>query len=125
MIVGIGCDIVEHEITRTLNWESDISALNRIFTKKELGFCPPQKKLSFLSGRFAAKEAVFKCLGTGMQDGIAFTSIQILQLLNGQPQIELLGEVKKIADTLGINFWHVSITHSSNYSMAIATAEKM
>ena len=125
MIVGIGCDIVEHEMTKILNWESKISALSRIFSAGELGLCPPDKKLSFLSGRFAAKEAILKCLGTGMQDGIAFTDIQILQLLNGKPQIELLGEIKKISDSLGVNCWHISISHSANYSFAVATAEKI
>jgi holo-[acyl-carrier protein] synthase len=124
MIIGIGCDIVEHETSKILNWGSDVSILNRIFSQKEIEIYSSQKELKFLSGRFAAKEAVLKCLGTGMQDGIALSDIQILQSPQGKPVLELFGEVKKISDKIGIRFWHISISHSTYYSLAFATAEK-
>ncbi len=125
MIVGIGCDIVEHTIAKSLNWENDTSILNRIFSKKELEIYLSIHDHQFLSGRFAAKEAVLKCLATGMQDGIALSEIQILQLLNGYPTIELLGTVKKISINMGINMWHISITQTDNYSFALVVAEKI
>lgn len=123
MIIGIGCDIVEHEISKTLNWDSDLSVLNRIFSQKEIEIYFSQKELKFLSGRFATKEAILKCLGAGMQDGIALTDIQILQSPEGKPVVELFGEVKQISDKMGICFWHISITHSTSYSLAFVTAE--
>jgi holo-[acyl-carrier-protein] synthase len=123
MIVGIGCDIVEHDITKKLNWGSDLHALNRLFSGKELEIYFAKQDLQFLTGRFAAKEAFLKCLGTGMRDGIALPDIQILQLSNGKPTIDLNGEVKNISDNMGINLWHISISHSSNYSFALAIAE--
>ena len=123
MIIGIGCDIVDHEISKNLNWDSDVSILTRIFSQREIEIYSLKKEVKFLFGRFAGKEAVMKCLGTGMQDGIALCDIQILQSAEGKPILELCGTVKKISDELGINQWHLSITHSSRYSLAFVTAE--
>lgn len=123
MIIGIGCDIVEHETSKSLNWGSDISVLNRIFSQKEIEIYSLEKELKFLSGRFAAKEAILKCLGTGMQDGIALPDIQIIQSPEGNPIIELFGKIKEISDAIGINIWHISISHSAYYSLAFVTAE--
>jgi|SRR6266487_5422176 len=125
MIIGIGCDIVEHSVTRSLNWESNISTQSRTFSQKELDIYSSKKELSFLSGRFAAKEAILKCIGTGIQDGIALPEIQILQSENGKPIIELHGKAKEISDTMEISLWHISITHSEEYSIAFAIAEKL
>jgi holo-[acyl-carrier protein] synthase len=123
MIVGVGCDLVEHRITEQLGWESDEGLLNRIFSSEELDLYHTKKKVDFLSGRFAAKEAVLKCLGTGMQDGISLTDIHVLQSNMGQPKIELSGEPKKISDKMGIFLWHVSISHSTSHSLAFVVAE--
>lgn len=122
--MGIGCDLVSHEMTENLNWGSDAIVLRRIFSLRELELYDIQKNLKFLSGRFAAKEAVVKCLGTGMADGIALNEIHILQSQLGKPEIELTGEVKKLAKQLGINFWQVSISHSTTHSVAFVIAEQ-
>lgn len=124
MIIGIGCDVVEHNTTKLLKWEEDIFLLQRIFSSNELELYDIKKDIGFIAGRFAAKEAVLKCLGTGMQDDIALNDIRILELKNGQPIVELTGETKKIADEMGINSWHISITHSTNYSLAFVVAER-
>lgn len=124
MIIGIGCDIVDHEVSKKLNWGTDFSVLQRIFSKREL-YILSSKELKFLSGRFAAKEAVVKCLGKGMYDGIALSDIHILQTEDSCPLIELSGEVKNLSERLKINRWHVSITHCSQYSMAYVIAESV
>lgn len=124
MIVGIGCDIVDHHITSQLNWNNEKGPSNRIFSKREIDLYNGKKELRFLAGRFAAKEALLKCIGTGMQDGISLTHIEILQLNNGSPIIELTGEVKKISVSLGINRFHISISHSEKHSIAFIVAEK-
>jgi len=123
MIIGIGSDLVEHNLTTILSWESNDKLLKRFLSLKELELYENQKNRKFLSGRFAAKEAVLKCLGTGMQDGISLTDIQILRLESDKPIIEILGEVKNISDQMGIKSWHLSITHSTNYSLALVIAE--
>lgn len=124
MIIGIGCDVVEHGTSNDLNWGSDSRILDRIFSPKEIDVYISKNDTKYLSGRFAAKEAILKCLGTGMQDGIALTDIQILQSIEGRPILELFRKVKKISDEKGINFWHISISHSTGYSVAFAIAER-
>ena len=122
MIVGIGCDIVDHETTRELDWSS-ARILKRIFSTKELELYETHKIESFLCGRFAAKEALLKSLGSGMKDGIALTDIQILQTDAGQPVIHIQGEVERTAKLLGIVSWYVSISHSNRSSIAFVVAE--
>lgn len=123
MIIGIGCDIVEHEEAQKLEWDSNPAVQNRIFSQKETEIYLLSNNIKFLCGRFAAKEAILKCLGTGMEDGIALTDIQILQSENGQPFIQLQGNSLIISEKLGINFWHISITHSRYFSIAYVIAE--
>lgn len=123
MIIGIGCDIVEHKITKTIDWANNLANLSRVFSAHELRFYHIDKTDRFISGRFAAKEAVLKCLGTGMRDGIALTDIHILRDEFGKPIIQIEGEVKKLALQLGVAYWHISITHTSDSSTALVIAE--
>lgn len=125
MVIGIGCDIVDHNESVNLKWDSDIAIQKRIFTKKELEIYSQKRDIRFLAGRFAAKEAILKCLGTGMQDGIALTDIEILQSESGKSIVEFFDEIKKISNEIGVNFWHISITHSSNQSIAFVVAERI
>jgi holo-[acyl-carrier protein] synthase len=124
MIVGIGCDIVEHFMTIKLKWTSSERVQKRIFSTEELILSQDKKPERFFSGRFAAKEAALKCLGTGMQDGIALTDVQVLQTDLGQPVIQVRGKADEIAKKLGITKWHVSITHSNQASYAFVIAER-
>lgn len=124
MIIGIGCDIVEHEMTKKLNWETDQTALERIFSPKELNIFSEKKGIRFLAGRFAVKEAVLKCLGTGMYDGLSLLDIQTHEGELGKPELEITGEIKELSDRLGINLWYISISHSQMFSFAVAIAER-
>jgi holo-[acyl-carrier protein] synthase len=123
MVIGVGCDIVGHQLTGDLNWATNTSVQNRIFSNKELAIYQANKEISFLAGRFAAKEAVLKCLGTGMQDGISLTEIEVIKNDLGKPILTLSGQVKELSDNKGINNWQISISHCSEHSMAIALAE--
>lgn len=123
MIISIGCDIVEHTVSRKLNWENNRAIQSRIFSNRELDLCPAKGTLQFLSGRFAAKEAILKCLFTGMEDGIALTDIEILKEDAGRPNIILSGTPLHLSISLGIKNWHVSISHSSSFSQAFVIAE--
>jgi holo-[acyl-carrier protein] synthase len=123
MIIGIGCDNVNHNITKKLEWETDTRTLQRFFSAKELVLYETKKSVKFLAGRFAAKEALLKCLGTGICDGVSLTDIEILQLDNGKPTIALYGSVKEDADKVGVTSWYVSITHSVDSSTAFVVAE--
>jgi len=123
MIIGIGCDIVDHEITKMLQWDSKPDTLKRYFAYKELEIYKKKGGIQFLAGRFAAKEAVLKALSTGMYDGISLTDVQILQLITGKPLVSLEGKIKQIADDAGVKRIHVSISHTTKCSIAYAIAE--
>ena len=124
MIAGVGCDIVEHELTSKLGWDKNPALLSRIFCEQERDQINPSKDIKFLSGRFAAKEAILKSLGTAMEDGISLTEILVLKGEKGKPVVVLNGELKKIAQEMGISTIHLSISHSISYSIAYAVAER-
>ncbi|HMK16846.1 MAG TPA: holo-ACP synthase [Chitinophagaceae bacterium] len=123
MIIGIGCDVVDHNITKLIGWETDSELLERFLSQSELEQFQINKTIKFLASRYAVKEAVLKSLGTGMQDGISLKDIEVLQSEEGKPGIKLNGEVKRISDELGIKSWYVTITHTKSYSLAFVIAE--
>jgi holo-[acyl-carrier protein] synthase len=123
MIIGIGCDVVDHNTTKNLSWADNLQKLQRIFSSREMALFEIQKTDRFISGRFAGKEAVLKCLGTGMRDGLSLKDVEILQTDAGQPVIHIEGETQKLARRMGITNWHISISHTSHNSTAFVVAE--
>jgi holo-[acyl-carrier protein] synthase len=77
----------------------------------------------FLAGRFAAKEAVMKVLGTGWAKGIRFPDIEVLRDGDGVPLVSLSDAADVRARSLGIGQIFVSITHTRELAMAVAVAE--
>src|SRR5947208_9442500 len=106
-IIGHGIDIVETERIRELAERHGQHFLDRCFTKTEQDYCTanPKRYFEHLAGRFAAKEAVLKVLGTGWRHGIAWTDIEITKTEAGQPGVALSGECARIAGELGIRRW--------------------
>lgn len=121
-ILGHGIDIVETRRIRQLLEEHAERFLDRCYTPAEQAYCRknPRRYVEHLAGRFAAKEAVLKVLGTGWRGGIAWTDIEILPEPSGQPRLVLSGECLRIANELGISAWHVSISHIETHATASA-----
>ena len=121
-ILGHGIDIVETARIRNMLEEHGRRFLDRVFTPAEQEYCARNQKryIERLSGRFAAKEAVLKVLGTGWRGGIAWTDIDIRSEPSGQPRVVLGGECRRIASELGIEHWHVSISHIETHATASA-----
>jgi holo-[acyl-carrier protein] synthase len=121
-ILGHGIDIVETARIQQLVENHGHHFLDRVFTPREQTYCArnPKRYFEHLAGRFAAKEAVLKVLGTGWRGGIAWTDIEILPEPSGQPKITLTGESLNIASQLGIARWHVSISHIETHATASA-----
>jgi holo-[acyl-carrier protein] synthase len=95
--------------------------LDRIYTPAEQGYCLGKKnELQHLAGRFAAKEAVLKVLGTGWRDGISWTDIEVLNLPSGQPTVKLSGRCREVADELGLASILISISHIQTHAIASA-----
>jgi holo-[acyl-carrier protein] synthase len=121
-IVGHGIDIVETSRIRQLVEHHGQHFLDRCFTPREQAYCGrnPKRYFEHLAGRFAAKEAILKVLGTGWRGGIAWTDMEILPEPSGQPKLQLTGECARIAGELQIQHWHVSISHIETHATASA-----
>jgi holo-[acyl-carrier protein] synthase len=121
-ILGHGIDIVETARIRKLVEAHGEHFLDRVFTQAEQRYCAASAKRYFehLAGRFAAKEAVLKVLGTGWRGGIAWTDIEVVKEPSGQPRIALSGECLRIANAMGIGRWHISISHIETHATASA-----
>ena len=122
-IVAHGIDLVDFPRIEEMIKRHGERFLNRVFTAAERAYAKANKNgTEKLAGRFAAKEAVLKLMGTGWRGKIAWTDIEIINNPAGQPEVTLSGEVKKIAKRLSIKHISISITHTANFAIASAVA---
>ena len=122
-IVGHGIDLVDIAVMR--RWIDDPRDLiiPRCFIQEELDEVGSGRdRIQRLAGRFAAKEAVLKALGTGFGAGVAFSDVIIYRASGGRPQVRLRGGAAKVAAERGIAEWRLSISHSGAMAMASAIA---
>lgn len=95
--------------------------LDRVFTSAEQEYCLGKKReIEHLAGRFAAKEAVLKVLGTGWRNGIRWTDVEVRNEPSGQPRVSLDGECRRIADEIGLGEILISISHIQTHAIASA-----
>lgn len=116
MISGIGIDIVELDRIKKIS-ERQEKFIDRILTgteKIEYKKLSDKRKIEFLAGRFAAKEAFAKAAGTGIGHGLSFLDIEIAVDEKGKPFI-----VKPDRDRV-----HLSISHSRDFAAAQVVIEK-
>lgn len=118
----IGTDIIEiQRIARALSRQPAFAG--RILTPLELESWQSRKMpVSFVAGRFAAKEAVVKCLGLGLR-GFSWQDMEILSTEAGAPELKLSPHLREIAQGLGIGKIQISISHSRDYALAVAIGE--
>ncbi len=122
-IVAHGIDLVDCPRIEQMIQRHGERFVDRVFTAAEQAYARANKnEIEKLAGRFAAKEAVLKLIGTGWRGKIAWTDIEIINNASGQPGVTIVGEVKRIADELGIEQISVSITHTANFAIASAIA---
>jgi holo-[acyl-carrier protein] synthase len=115
--VTVGIDIIEVERIRKVYDKHGERFLARVFTQNEVQQC--RGKIARLAGRFAAKEAISKALGTGMR-GVRWQEMEIVQLRSGRPSVRLHGTAKLRAQQLGLSAFDVSIADLAQLSIAIA-----
>lgn len=122
-VVGHGIDLVA--VVRLQQYLDDPRnpLLARCFTASELAECgKAQNQAECLAGRFAAKEAVVKALGTGFGDGVAYTDVTIVRAPGKAPEVRLSAGAARAAASLGISGWQVSIAHEAGLAIASALA---
>ena len=119
MIIGMGVDIAEVERIQGAIERYGEVFLRRIYTRKEREYCEQFKnKYERYAGRFAAKEAAMKALGTGWRRGVRWVDLEVVREAGGRPTLELGGEAEKIAKQLGVKNIALSITHTAAQALA-------
>jgi holo-[acyl-carrier protein] synthase len=122
-IVGIGTDIVECLRIGRMIAEHGELFLTRVYTSREIRYCQARKRATeHFAGRWAAKEAILKCLGTGWKRGLCWTDMEIRNDNNGRPQVLMCGAAKDLAQSLRISDVLLSISHCRAYATAYAIA---
>ena len=98
--------------------------IQRVYTEHEISYCSTKKAaMQHYAGRWAAKEAVLKALGTGWRRGISWRDIEVRNLRSGAPTIALRGGARDVFDEAGIYCMHISISHCRSHATAYAIAE--
>lgn len=135
MILGVGIDIVEVERIRRVVERYGDRFLRRVYTPDELEQCgfvendalgriaAVKQAVEKLAGRFAAKEAFLKALGTGLAQGLTWQHIAIARGNSGAPELMLRGRAAEIARSRSVESQHVSISHSGGSAVAIVILE--
>ena len=123
MIVGLGTDIVEIvRIGKMVERHGELF-LNRVYTDDEIRYCQRRKhSYQHYAGRWAAKEAVMKTLGTGWTRGVGWKDIEVCSTKSGRPLISLHGGAREFSETLQIDEILISISHCRAYATATAIA---
>ncbi len=122
-ILGIGTDIVEcPRIGKMVENHGELF-LRRVYTDREIRYCQSRKHaIEHFAGRWAAKEAILKALGTGWSRGVAWTDIEVRNGPGGQPRVLVGGGAKEAAIRKGIGDILISISHCRTYATAYALA---
>src|SRR5713226_2791427 len=98
--------------------------LRRVYTAKEREYCEQFKnRYERYAGRFAAKEAGMKALGTGWKRGVRWRDFEVANLPSGKPVLRLHGEAAAIAERLGVHNIALSLTHTAEQGTAVVIFE--
>jgi len=122
-IFGIGTDIIEvHRVQKAI--ESSERFRERVFSAEEIRYCSEKTNpWQSYAARFAAKEALFKALGTGWSGGMEWKDISVEQNEQGKPIIKVFNLVSDYCKANQIKQIHVSLTHIKELAMAYVVLE--
>lgn len=125
MIVGIGVDIIEIERVREAVQNGGERFINRVYTVAEQEFCRARiDPIPHFAVRFAAKEALFKALGTGWAKGLSWQDVEVQRNDPEKPNLVLRGAAQKQSVASGVQRVHLSLSHSRNSAIALVILEQ-
>ena len=125
MLLGTGVDIINIENFRRIINKSGERFINRVFTPTEINYCAKKvNRIQHLAARFACKEAISKALKMGWGNGLNWKEIEIMNNHNGDPKIQLTGQAKRRAGCLKVADIQISLSHCSEYAVAMAVILK-
>ncbi len=115
---GVGTDIIEiHRIKEAIERHGD-RFLTKLFTEAERHYCENYANpIPHFAGRFAAKEAIVKAMGTGFHHEIQWTEIEIINNNLGRPEVKLSHRLTQLFPQIHI---FLSISHCKDYATATA-----
>ena len=119
MKLRIGVDMIEIERVERAAARHGERFYRRFFTDQERAICQDQPRR--LAARFAAKEAVAKAFGTGIGD-MRWIEIEIVNDERGRPEVHLHGVAAKLAESMGLTHWEISMSHTQDNAIAFAVA---
>lgn len=118
-MISVGVDIIEiGRVAAALARFGD-RFLQRIYTEREIAYC--RSRTAELAARFAAKEAISKALGTGL-NGISWVEMEVLADRRGKPYVILHGKAEARAQQLGLTQWAISLSHHDSDAIALVMA---
>ena len=121
MIIGLGIDIVD--LTGFRDRMND-ELVAELFLPDEIEYCRTQaRSWENFAGRFAAKEAAFKALGAGLEQGLRFDQVEILRADTGAVSLAFHGRAAELAAEKNVQNTFVSISHSRSSAIAVVIAE--
>lgn len=121
ILIGIGTDLIEVERVRGVLERQGERFLNRVFTDEERAYCGSMKyPHKHYAARFAAKEAVSKCFGTGIGVELGWRSVSIYHGPRHQPLVRLDEQGQALLRHVGATHVHVSLSHTDTMAMAVA-----
>ncbi len=119
MVVGIGIDISEVPRIEAAIARFGQRFLKRIYTEAEIRYCESKpNRFERFAGRFAAKEAALKAIGTGWKRGVGWTDVEVTREPSGRPIITFRGKALEFANKLGVRSALVTISHTEQQAMA-------
>src|SRR6202162_5920540 len=125
MILGTGVDLAEVGRIRDAIGRYGDRFIHRIYTAGEIAYVARKtNRFERYAGRFAAKEAGMKAIGTGWKRGVRWQDFEVANLPSGKPVLRLHGEAAKIAERMGVKAVQLSITHTSELAMAHVILER-
>ena len=114
-----GVDLIELDRVESAIQRHGVRFLERVFTPRELE--EVGENVASLAGRFAAKEATAKALGTGIGD-VGWQEIEILRGPARQPHLHLHGKASSLAGELDLETWSLSLSHTRTHAIALVVA---
>ncbi len=122
-ILGIGTNITEClRIARLIERHGELF-VNRVYTPEEIRYCRHRTQTTqHFTGRWAAKEAILRALGSKWQRGITWCDIEVRNNSGGRLVVCLRGGVRELVERLGVSDILVSISHCRTYATATAIA---
>lgn len=124
-VVGIGTDIVDITRLEKMADKALDKLAQRVLTLQEYKKYQSLKfPLPYLAKRWAGKEAAVKALGTGIASGVSFQHVEITSLDSGQPQLTFSDKALSVAQSLGANSYHISLSDEKKYATAFVVLSR-